>query len=73
MNEHVTVRQPRMSPQAFAALGVAEIAFVKPVIVDGKTAHAVHSADGTPLAVVADRATAFAMVRQNDLEPVSAH
>ena len=73
MNAPTIARPSPMSEQAFAALGVSQVAFVKPVIVDGRTAHSVHSADGTPLAVVADRETAFAIVRQNDLEPVSAH
>ena len=73
MNASTLIRQPPMTEQAFAALGVSQIAFVKPVIVDGRNAHSVHSADGTPLAVVGDRDTAFAIVRQNDLEPVSAH
>lgn len=73
MNTSPIVRHPPMTEQAFAALGVSQIAFVKPVVVDGRLAQSVHSADGTPLAVVGDRDTAFAVVRQNDLEPVSAH
>ena len=57
----------------FAALGVQQIAYVKTVTVDGELAHAVFAANGKPLAAVADRETAFAIVRQNDLEPVSVH
>jgi len=62
-----------ISPGDLAAFGVDQIAFVKPVTVEGVDGFAVHAADGTPLAVLADRATAFAAVRQNDLEPVSVH
>jgi hypothetical protein len=62
-----------LSPRDFAAYGVDQVAFVKPVTVEGVDGFAVHAADGTPLAVLADRATAFAAVRQNDLEPVSVH
>jgi hypothetical protein len=37
------------------------------------TLYAVHSVDGARLALVRDRAMAFALARQNDLAPVSAH
>lgn len=35
--------------------------------------YAVHSEDGERLALVRDRGLAFAIARQNDLAPVSAH
>jgi hypothetical protein len=38
-----------------------------------ETLYAVHDADGARLALVRDRALAFALARQNDLAPVSAH
>ena len=63
----------QLSPQDFAAFGVKEVAFVKPVLVNGAAAFAIHAANGQPLAVAPDLAVAFATVRQNDLEPVSLH
>jgi len=36
-------------------------------------AFAVHAADGTQMAVIADRDIAFAVVRQHELEPLSVH
>jgi hypothetical protein len=40
----------------------------------GATAlYAIHDANGARLAVVADRDLAFAVARQNELTPVSAH
>jgi hypothetical protein len=54
-------------------LGCGEVAYVKPVRLEGENAFAVHGADGRPLAVVADRDVAFSVVRQNDLEPLSVH
>lgn len=62
-----------LSPADFAALGVHDTAYVKPADVNGKRVYAVHAADGTPLTVMDDRDTAFAVCVQNDLEPVSAH
>ena len=38
-----------------------------------KQLYAVHNADGERLALVRDRALAFALARQNDFAPVNAH
>jgi hypothetical protein len=62
-----------LSARAFAVLGLEEIAYVKPVIEDDEPAFAIHAADGTCLAVIEDRQTAFAVIRRNDLEPASLH
>jgi hypothetical protein len=62
-----------LSGRDLAMLGVHAVAYIKPVMVDGHEAFAVHSADGREMAVIADREVAFATVRQNDLEPVSVH
>jgi hypothetical protein len=42
-------------------------------MIDGAGAFAVHAANGTQIAVMADREVAFAVVRQHDMEPVSVH
>ncbi|HEU0218782.1 MAG TPA: DUF1150 family protein [Stellaceae bacterium] len=69
-----TVEQMReMTANDLAMLGVQHIAYVKPVTVDGTAGFAIHAADGTQMAVIADRDIAFAVVRQNELEPVSVH
>ncbi len=62
-----------LSSQAFLTLGALQIAYVRPVEVDGQPAYAVHAADGTTLAVVGNRDIAFITARQCDLEPVSVH
>ena len=65
--------------------GGARIVYVRPVqvadlpdeirgqIAGVETVYAVHAADGARLALVRDRRLAFALARQNDLAPVSAH
>jgi hypothetical protein len=63
----------QMSCQELALFGVQDTAYVKPVVVDGTRRYAIHAADGTAIAVVPDRDTAFAMLRQHDLEPASVH
>lgn len=63
----------RMSCEELALFGVQDMAYVKPVLVEGVRRYAVHAADGTEMAVLADRETAFAMLRTHDLEPMSVH
>ena len=62
-----------------------DLVYVKPVAVaslpdairvqagDLETIFAVHDADGTQLALVADRALAFVLARQHDKVPVTVH
>jgi hypothetical protein len=62
-----------LSPSELGMLGMADVAYIKPVVIDGDEAFAVHAADGTQMAVIADRDLAFAVVRQHELEPLSVH
>lgn len=59
----------------FLALGLAQIAYIKPIRVKGREAWAVHAADGSPLTLLPaeEMNIIMAMIRQNDLEPVSVH
>lgn len=63
----------QLSESEMLALGTDDLAFVKPVVVNGTYAYAIYSADGEQLATVPNRAVAFATVRDNDLNPVSVH
>ena len=62
-----------LSPSDFAALGMSDLAYVKPVVYEDKPVYAIHAADGTQMAIVADRELAFATIRQHDLEAVDVH
>lgn len=66
-----TIRE--LTERELGLLGMQDVAYVKHVVVDGEDAFAVHAADGTQIAVMEDRALAFAVVRQHDMEPVSVH
>tara|TARA_Y100000031_G_C8218971_1_gene384885 strand:- start:1065 stop:1310 length:246 start_codon:yes stop_codon:yes gene_type:complete len=63
----------RISRHDLVSLGLEYVAFVKPVVIDGKKAYAIHAADGNQLGLAPGRETAFALVLQHDLEPVSIH
>ena len=54
-------------------LGVSQIAYIKPVVVDGSQGFAIHAADGTPMAVAGDREVAIAAILQHEMQPVSVH
>ena len=62
-----------MSSRELALFGMQDLAYVKPVLVNGVTAFAVHAADGTQITVLPDRDIALATLRQHDLEPLSVH
>jgi hypothetical protein len=63
-----------LSATEFAALGLQNVAYIKPKALDnGRVRYAIHTADGAEVAVVAGRDVALATVRQNDMEPLSVH
>jgi hypothetical protein len=57
----------------FADYGLMRMAYVKPIRAAGSVFYAVHAANGTFLHQYADRDTAYAAVRQHDLEPATIH
>ena len=63
----------QLSQRELGLLGIEDVAYVKRVVLDGTAAFAVHAADGSQIAVLADRELACAMVRQHEMEPVSVH
>jgi len=62
-----------LSVDQLARLGLAEIAYVKPVVLNGVSGFAIHAADGTPMAVAGDREVAVAAILQHEMHPVSVH
>ena len=62
-----------MSPQDFALVGMHQLAYIKPTVVNGVTGFSIHAADGTQIGMAPDREIAFAAVKQHELEPLSLH
>ncbi len=54
-------------------LGMAQLAYVKPVWMDGETAFAIFAADGSPMAVAADCDMAMAAIMQHEMVPALVH
>jgi len=62
-----------LSAEQLGALGVSQIAYVKPVVLNGQPGFAIHAADGTPMAVAGDRNVAVAAILQHEMQPLSVH
>lgn len=54
-------------------LGMADLAYVKPVLLDGRMAFAIHAADGSPMAMAADCDLAVAAIVQHEMVPALVH
>lgn len=62
-----------LTPHQLEQLGVADLAYIKPVSMNGTTAFAIHAADGAPMAVAADCDLAIAAVMQHEMMPALVH
>ncbi len=62
-----------LSTQDLLSLGLSQVAYIKLLDQDGHTYHAIHEANGEQLAVVASHEAAVAIIRQNDMDPVTVH
>jgi hypothetical protein len=62
-----------ISAEQLAQLGMQQIAYVKPVVVNGAACFAIHAADGTPLAIARDLNVAIAAIVQHEMEPAQLH
>ena len=62
-----------ITAEQLGKLGVSQIAYIKPVTVNGAHVFAIHAADGTPMAVIQDRASAVAAIVQHEMFPSLVH
>jgi hypothetical protein len=69
----VVVDIRHISEAQLAQLGMAQIAYVKPVEINGEKGFAIHAADGTPMALTGDLDVAFAAIQQHEMVPALVH
>jgi len=62
-----------LSESQLAQLGLQQIAYIRPMLVNGEQGYAIHAADGTPMAVAGDRNVAIAAVLQQEMVPALVH
>ncbi len=64
---------PPMSVQDLTDWGLTDVAYIKPVEMNGRTVYAVFAANGQQLWLMETLNGAHAALFQNDLEPISLH
>ena len=64
-NTRIDVRQ--ITPDQLQQLGVSQLAYVKPIILNGAAMFAIHGADGSPMAVAEDCNLAVAAIVQHEM------
>lgn len=69
----VSERLRQMSTADLATLGVQDVAYIKPLQIEGSPAYGVFAANGTQAGILPTREAALAAVREHGLEPVSVH
>ena len=62
-----------LSAADWAAFGLQEIAYIRPVVVNGVKAMSIHAADGTPIGAAPDARLAAAAILQHEMAPVLVH
>jgi hypothetical protein len=63
----------RLSPLDWARYGAQRIAYVRPVVVNGQAAIAIHAADGTPIGAAPTIDLATAAIVQHGMGPALVH
>jgi len=63
----------QITTQQLAQIGIGQLAYLRPVLVDGDTCFEIHAADGTALAVVGDVDQALHAIVAHEMIPVSVH
>ena len=69
--EQLNIR--KLSQTQLMELGMAQLAYVKPVWLDGTTAFAIFAADGSPMAVAANCDLAVAAIVEHEMVPALVH
>ena len=62
-----------LSVEQLAQLGMSEVAYVKPVVLNGTRAFAIHAADGSPMAVAGDEGLALAAILEHEMAAARVH
>ncbi|MBX9700473.1 MAG: DUF1150 domain-containing protein [Acetobacteraceae bacterium] len=63
----------QLSAADWAAFGVQQIAYIRPVVVNGVRGMSIHAADGTPIGAAPDARLAIAAIMQHEMEQALVH
>jgi hypothetical protein len=62
-----------LSPRDFAQLGMEQVAYVRPALMNGKRGFSIHAADGTPIGAAPNTELAAAAIVQHEMVPLALH
>ena len=68
-----TIDVHNLSTDQLMQLGMSQIAYVKPIMMNGALVFAIHAADGSPMAVAGDRELAVAAIQQHEMAAALVH
>lgn len=63
----------QISVEQLAQIGMRQVAYLRPVLVEGNVCVAIHAADGTPLALTASLDQALQAIIRHEMVPVAVH
>ena len=69
----VQVDAHHITPAELQQLGMTQIAYVKPIMLNGAPMFAIHGADGSPMAVAEDRDLALAAIVEHEMIATLVH
>lgn len=62
-----------LSPIDFARFGLEEVAYFRPIVLNGVRAVAIHAADGTQIGAAPSTDLAIAAIIEHEMAPVALH
>ena len=72
-NANSTIELKNLSQSDWLAFGLNDVAYLRPLVLEGKPVFAIHAADGSQLALAATRDIGLDALAQHDLEHVPLH
>ncbi len=72
-NTETRIDVRRITPDQLQQLGMSQLAYVKPVMMNGTAMFAIHAADGAPMAVAEDRNLALAAIIEHEMIATLVH
>jgi hypothetical protein len=70
MNTAISYSLKDLTQHDWLTFGLNAIAYLRPAVVNGQSIYAIHAADGSQLALVANRDIGLAAMYEHELEPV---
>lgn len=71
--QHDPFTEAALAEESFLSFGTHHIAYIKPIVIDGKRAVGIYSAAGEQIMTAPSVEVALGLVRHSDMEPALVH